>query len=169
MSWSSALRPVVLAGLVLSAGAALGACSFAPVYRSATPLSQSELNLAYAEPTTRLEQIIYQDLALRLGSSDAATAPLVSVATTTSAARVGLSATGNPNTLNRLTLTATLTVTQRDGSDAAPIRFTRQASAEYSTSGQVLADTAAANDAAARAARAAAESLRLTLLAALSR
>jgi hypothetical protein len=168
MSLFKPLRRLAAAGLVVSLAAALGACSFSPVY-SGTLASQPLLNLAYAKPATRLEQIVYQELALRFGTSDAATTTLASVTATASSTTIGLSATSNPNQPHRATVTATLTLTRRDGSTAEPMRFTRQASADYTTSGQVLADTAAATEAGERAARAAAESLRLALLAALSR
>ena len=171
MSWSETAgklaRPLAIAGFLASA-TALGACSFSPVY-SGTLASQPMLNLAYAKPTTRLEQVVYQELALRFGSSDAATAPLATVSVASSSAAVGLSVTANPNKLYRSVVIATLTIARRDGTNAQPMTFTRQASAEYTTSGQVLADTAAANEAAERAAKAAAESLRLAMLASLSR
>jgi len=169
MSWSSALRPFLLTVLIAGTGLALGACSgFTPVY-SGTLAEQPSLALAFAKPRNRLEQLVYQELALRFGSSDAETAPLATVSAQGSSGALGLSSTANPNKLSRMTVTAQLTITQRDGSSAAPIVLTRQASADYTTSGQVLADTAAGNEAAERAARAAAESLRLALLAALSR
>ena len=168
MSLFRLVRPVALAGILLGAAVALGACSFSPVY-SGTLASQPMLNLAFAKPTTRLEQVIYQELSLRFGSSVAPTAPLATDTVAASSGAVCLSATANPNKLSILTVTASVTVTRRDGSDAAPITFTRQASAQYTTSGQVLADTAAGNEAAERAARAAAESLRLAMLASLSR
>ncbi|MGB3335786.1 MAG: LPS assembly lipoprotein LptE [Devosia sp.] len=168
MSWSEPLRRIAVACLMLGLVTALGACSFSPVY-SGTLASQPMLNLAFAKPTSRLEQVIYQELALRFGSSDTATAPLATVTASSSAATVALSVTSNPNKLARLTVTATLTLTRRDGTGIEPISFTRVASADYTTSGQVLADTAAATEAAERAAKAAAESLRLAMLASLSR
>jgi hypothetical protein len=168
MSWSRPLRRIVFAGLVLGVGAALGACSFSPVYSGALA-SQPLLNLAYAKPATRLEQVIYQELALRLGSSDAATAPLATVSATPVAADMMLSATANPAKSVEVTVTATLTIAPRDGSETEPYTFTRTASADYTRSGQILADNAAAAEAAERAAKSAAESLRLAVLAALSR
>lgn len=168
MSLSKPLRRIVFAGLALAMATALGACSFTPVY-SGTLASQPLLELAYAKPTSRLEQVIYQELALRFGSSDAATAPLAQVTASSSAAAIGLSATANPNKPQHVTVTATLTVTRRDGTTSQPLSFTRQASADYTTSGQVLADNAAAAEAGERAAKAAAESLRLAMLASLSR
>ena len=171
MSWSEAAcklaRSFALAGF-LAAAAALAGCSFSPVY-SGTLASQPMLNLAFAKPNSRLEQVVYQELALRFGSSEAATAPLVTVSIASTSSAVAMSVTDNPNKLQRSVVNATLTLTYRDGSAAKPQSFTRQATAEYTTSGQVLADTAAANEAAERAARAAAESLRLALLASLSR
>ena len=168
MSWSRPLRRIVFAGLVLAAGAALGACSFSPVYSGALA-SQPLLNLAYAKPTSRLEQVIYQELALRFGSSDAATAPLATVSASASPSDMMLSGTANPAKAVEVTVTATLTIASRDGSETEPYTFTRMASADYTRSGQVLADNAAAADAAERAAKSAAESLRLAVLAALSR
>jgi hypothetical protein len=165
--WGGLVRGLAVAGLLASA-TALAACSFSPVY-SGTLASQPMLNLAYAKPTTRLEQVVYQELALRFGTSEAATAPLATVSVGSASPVVAMSTTANPNKLYRAVVTATLTITRRDGTAAEPISFTRQASAEYTTSGQVLADTAAANEAAERAAKAAAESLRLAVMASLSR
>lgn len=177
MSWSEAagstkllrggLRLLAVAGL-LAAPVVLGACTFSPVY-SGTVASQPMLNLAYAKPTSRLEQVVYQELALRFGSSDAPTAPLAKVTVSPSASLIGRSSTTNPNSLYRSTVTVTLTITRRDGTADEPIIFIREASAEYTTSAQVVADTASANEAAERAAKAAAESLRLAMLASLSR
>lgn len=168
MSWSSRLRRIAAIGVVLGLAAALSACSFSPVY-SGTLASQPLLDLAFAKPTSRLEQVIYQELRLRFGGSDAETAPLATVAASASGGTVGLSQTANPNKLARMTVTATLTIVRRDGTSADPISFTRVASADYTTSGQVLADSAAAQEAVERAGKAAAESLRLAVLASLSR
>lgn len=168
MLWSNALRRIVFAGFVLGIGAALGACSFSPVYSGALA-SQPLLNLAYAKPNSRLEQVVYQELSLRLGSSDAATAPLATVSVSSSGGDTMLSQTVNPAKALEVTVNATLTITPRDGSTSPPQTFTRVATASYSRSGQVLADNAAASEAAERAAKSAAESLRLAVLAALKR
>ena len=168
MSWSKPLRRIVFAGLVLAVGTALGACSFSPVYSGALA-SQPLLNLAYAKPTNRLEQVIYQELALRFGTSDAATAPLATVTASPAPVATMISATVNPNMALEVTVTAELTIAPRDGSTTDPQTFTRTATASYTRSGQVLADNAAAAEAAERAAKSAAESLRLAVLAAVSR
>jgi hypothetical protein len=168
MSWSNTLRSVVFAGLALGLAAALGACSFSPVYSGALA-SQPMLNLAYAKPNSRAEQVIYQELALRFGTSDASTSPLATVRVSTAAANTMLSVTANPAKSVEVTVTATLTITARDGSAAPTQTYTRFATAGYTRSGQVLADNAAAAEAIDRAAKAAAESLRLAVLAGLSR
>ena len=168
MSWSSSLRRIVFASLVLGLGTALGACSFSPVYSGALA-SQPMLDLAYAKPTSRVEQVIYQELALRFGSSDAATAPWAKVTASVATAATMLSATANPAEALEASVTATLTITARDGSTTPPQSFTRTATASYTRTGQVLADNAAFADATERAAKSAAESLRLAVLAGLSR
>lgn len=168
MSWSRRIRPIAFAALVVASSALLGACSFQPVY-SGTLASQPMLNLAYGKPANRLEQVIYQELALRLGRSEAETAPLATVTTSVSGGALGfLTATANPSKPYRVTVTATLTLTRRDGSPAEPLVLSRRASAEYTANSQVLSDVTASTEATERAARAAAESLRLALLAELS-
>jgi hypothetical protein len=158
-----------MVGFMLASGALLGACSFQPVY-SGTLASNPTLDIAYAKPNSRLEQIIYQELELRLGSSGAPAAPLASL--TVSQSSGGLAAMTNspgPNVQTRIAVTATLTITRRDGSQAEPLVLSRSATAQYTTNSQVLANVSAATEASERAAKAAAESLRLALLATLSR
>lgn len=169
MSWSKTMRSLALTATLLVSGALLGACSFQPVYSGALT-SQPLLNLAYAKPANRLEQIVYQELSLRLGSSTSETAPLAQVSVSVGLGGIGgLTATGNPSAPSRATATATLTITQRDGSTTKPLVITRVAIAQYSTNSQVFANNTAATEAGERAAKSAAESLRLAVLAALSR
>ena len=168
MSWFKALRNTVLAAIVLGTAASLGACSFSPVYSGALA-DHPSINLAYAKPTTRLQQVIYQELSLRLGHSESEVAPLATVAVSSSATEMMTTTTTNPSKPLEVTVTATLTITARDGSTAPAQQFTRTAAADYTRSGQVLADNAAAEEAAERAAKSVAESLRLAVFAALSR
>lgn len=166
---SGGLRPLAFGTMLLAAGALMGACSFQPVY-SGTLASQPTLDLAYAKPTTRLEQIIYQDLALRLGSSAAATASLASVSVATGSGGNSVRSVSDGATdFAQTAVTATLTITPRGPAAGTPQTITRTATAQYTTTGQVLADNAAATDASERAAKAVAESLRLGVLAAFSR
>tara|TARA_R110002124_G_scaffold109676_12_gene262870 strand:+ start:9498 stop:10004 length:507 start_codon:yes stop_codon:yes gene_type:complete len=168
MWFSKASRRSLLAGLVLSAAIALGGCSFTPVYSGATG-GQTALAMAYAEPTDRLQQVIYQELTARLGRSEAPTAPLASLEVTSSAGDMVVTTTTNPAKPMKFTVTANLTITARDGSQTPPRSFTRTATANYTRSSQVLGDSAAAQEAGERAARSVAESLRLALLAAATR
>jgi hypothetical protein len=80
-----------------------------------------------------------------------------------------VTATADPAKAVRMVVTAVLTIAPRDGTDAKPMVFSRTATAQYTRNGQVLADNAAADEASERAARSAAESLRLAVLASLSR
>jgi hypothetical protein len=167
MLWSNAARRLAFATALFATAGSLAACSsFRPVYGGALA-AQSSLALRYEEPNSRLEQIIYQDLRLRLGSSDAPTAASARVSIVRIAGSPAMSATANPSKPLDVTITATLTVTPADG--GAPVIIVRMATAAYTRSGQVLADRAAATEAEERAARAVAESLRLAVLADLSR
>ena len=148
---------------------ALSACSsFQPVY-SDQVAAPSITALAFSKPAGRLEQIVQQELALRFETTDSETAPLASVSVQTNGSAPFLTGAAGPGTFTKAGATATITITPRDNSGAKPFQITRSAEAGYTTSGQVLTDRAAANEALERAARSAAESLRLALLGALSR
>lgn len=165
---SSRLKSLALVVPLALASAGLGACSFQPVY-SGRLAENPQLQLAYAEPKTRLEQIVYSELSFRLGKTNSPIAPLISASVTSSASEPYLSKTLNPNIPREMTVTATLTITPRDGIDSKPITITRTAKAQHTRSGQVLADEAAMIEAQERAARSVAESLRLAILAALAK
>lgn len=168
MLWSKRLSILGFSVIALAGMPWLAACTLTPVYSGR--LAQSpDLNLAFAKPASRLDQIVYQELSLRFGSSDSDTAPLASVVTSPATVTLVNTATANPNTTSEVTVTATLTITRRDGSDVDPVVLTRQATANYQTGAQILNDSSAYIDASERAAKAAAESLRLAILAALSR
>lgn len=167
MSLSRLKRLALIVPLAL-ASAGLGACSFQPVYSGALA-ENPQLQLAYAAPKTRLEQIVYSELSFRLGKTTSPTAPLVAVTVSASDAEPYLSATANPNKPREMTVSATLTITPRDGVDTKPITITRTAKAQHTRSGQVLADEAGIIEAQERAARSVAESLRLAVLAALAK
>lgn len=168
MSWSSHRRAVAALILAATLATGLGACSFSPVYSGALA-ARPTLDIAYAQPTTRLEQIIYQELALRLGSSSSQTSTVASVSASASGSGSALmTSVRRANAPAQVTVTARLTLKQ-PSEDAPAVTIIRRATADYSSADQVLADNTAASEAEERAARAVAESLRLALLAALSR
>lgn len=168
MSWSKRFAMLSFSLLALAGAPLLAACTLTPVY-SGRNAESADLALAYAAPTSRLDQVIYQELALRFGRSDAATAPLATLSTSARSRAVVNTVTVNPNKAYEVTVTATLTITQRDGSATKPVTITRTASAGYTDGAQVLNDQSAYAEASERAAKSAAESLRLALLANLTR
>lgn len=167
MSSSKRVAKLGFVLVALAGSIGLAGCTLSPIY-SGKVAERASVALAYAKPTSRLEQIIYQDLALRFGGTDSKTAPLVTVSASTSSRGTAMSQTGNPSKPHDVTVTARLTITPQSGEGKA-ITLTRQATASYTTNSQVLADTEAASEASERAAHAAAESLRLAILAALAR
>lgn len=158
-------RRLAIATLVLGLGAALSACSFSPVY-SDTSSSLTRLDITYAKPRNRLEQIIYQELAMRLGMSSSPEAGQLIVSAGAQGGDIMLSATTNPRKSAETTVTATLTLKRAGRPD---LQLTRKATAGYTRSGQILADQAAATEAGERAALSVAEALRLAVLASLTR
>lgn len=163
--WSSEARRLRGLGgaLVLAGALALGGCTgLRPVYSDATIASQ-RAEVRYAAPTNRLEQVIYQDLALRLGKSDG-NVPTVKVEVSQDS--VGLTS-GNvdrPFDQRQMTVTAKITVTSPD--DKVLWSGTRSQTADYNTSSQAGASRQAADDAALRAAKLLADTIRLQILAA---
>lgn len=153
-------RTIAAAMLVAMVGSG---CSFSPVYSDSSPINAMSLAFTLGKPSSRIEQVIYQDIALRFAVSDAPRTPRLTVSASSSARDVMLSANqgGHPD-VQRVSITANATATY---GGKTIFTATRTASADYTTSGQVLADKAALADAEERAARAVAESLRLTILA----
>ncbi len=182
---SKTLRPLAFAASLCLGAGLLAACSFTPLYGENSAVGTS-LDLAYAEPETRLDQIIYQDLALRLGRTRTADAPLVTVKTSRSGRRVGRTSSGSPATTYESIVTASVTVTRQlptssilteneqvsenkeeisDKKSNVLYSVSRKASATFTTNGQRLADQQAIIDADERAALAVAQTLRLLLAA----
>ncbi len=163
--WSSKpiLRSAALA-LVLAGAPLLAACSVAPVYGDIAT-AESNLRLNFSRPASRLEQIIYHQLELRLppGQPDS---PQLTILTRTSAKTTVKSANPDPMLPQQVTVTAQLRVIDKDGK--VLFEGQRSASASYQESRQVFANVSAADEAAERAARELAETIRLTLIAALT-
>ncbi len=165
MLWSRDTVRAGLLGMVLLVPLAVAGCSsLKPVYGD-NGIGAERLALSYAKPTTRLEQIIYQDLALSLGK--AAGGPLLTVATTTSNRKLTRSDVARPSEQREVVVAADIEVKGTDGT--VLFKGERSAAASYSVDGQGLADTEALRNAEEQAARALAETIRLTLIGVLAR
>lgn len=159
MSFARIVRAACL-GVALAAAGLSAGCTLTPVYGDAALSSQS-VTLRYAEPETRLEQVVYQTLSGRFGPATA-DAPQFSAQVSSSATRIGLSDVPGPISEYQLTVTITYRVEQNGVRMSAG---TRSATAGYRTNGQIVADDAARAAAEEQAARSAAETVRLALLA----
>jgi hypothetical protein len=147
---------------------ALAGCTLTPVYSDAAA-TQAKLRFHYLEPTSRLEQVVYQELALRFGGDAGEGAPRLRISVGQSVRDLTISATKPANPVDNLQVrvSGTASVVSADGSTLL-LTVKRTASANYETNGQVFADREARNEAAERAARELAESLRLGLIAGLA-
>lgn len=166
MSSSSALARKGLILLALSGALALGGCSsFRPVYGD-NGIASARMELAYAKPASRLDQIVYQEFVLRFGRTQNPDAPRMTVATTASTKAMTRTAVTKPATQYETTVNVLAVITMADGRTV--FSGSRSATAAYFTVGQVLADTEAGNEASERAAKEAAEGIRLAVLGALA-
>ena len=166
MLWSKRLQILSFSAVALVGTPLLAACTMTPVY-SGRLAENPNLELAFAAPTNRLDQVVYQELSLRFGNSP--TAPLAKVQTSASGTTLVDTITANPNKTYEVTVTATLTIEQNNDPKAKPLVLTRRATANYQTGAQILNDQSAYTEASERAAKSAAESLRLAILATLTR
>ena len=166
MSLSRPLVRAALVALALSATAALSGCTgLRPVYGQ-PGAGVERYTFAYGTPVSRLDQVIYNELRLRLGpQSDAEDAVRINVTSSNSARALTRTNVVRPSSQFEMIVNATIRVVDADGN----LLFSgqRRASAGYETVSQVLADTAAATDAAERAAKSLADTIRLTIIAAL--
>lgn len=144
----------------------LAGCSFTPLYGDSENDGIAGSGFAYAEPTNRIEQIIYQELAFRLGKDTRPSAPLVTVSASTSERSVGRTSAGSVLTIYESVASATLSVDRREANPERVLSLSRFATASYEISGQVSADRFAVSNARENAARSVADTLRLILAAA---
>ncbi|MEO6013474.1 MAG: LPS assembly lipoprotein LptE [Devosia sp.] len=164
-SFSRGLR-IAAWSIVLSAPLALAACTgLTPIYGQGG-LSAETVEVRFASPNSRLEQTIYNDLSLRFrkGGEDA---PLVRVSASAAARALTNNIVTRPGDHNQMVVTATVTVTDSDG--ASLLSVTRTASADYTTSAQSLANQQTDETVSLQAAHLVADTLRLEILAALSK
>lgn len=160
-SFNALLRSGLFAS-ALAATALLSACSgFTPVYSD----QSSTTALHFADPNNPLEQIVYQDLARRFGTTDNPDAPQVSVTVSNFSRPLTQSVTTDPAANYLMTATGVVRITH----NGQPVlTATRQATATYTVASQVLGDYTAQSAAGEQAAHALAETLELTIMSALT-
>jgi hypothetical protein len=159
------VRNVFVALSLLGATTLAGCTGLTPVYGE-RGIGTERHPLNYAKPNSRAEQIIYQELALRFGRAADASAPSVRIATSSYSRDLTRSSVVRPTDQKEMVVTAQIELIAADGSII--LSTTRSAAALYTTDSQALASSEAEREAAERAAKALAETVRLTLLGALA-
>lgn len=165
--WSSKplLRSAFIALSLLSATTLAGCTGLTPVYGE-RGIGTERQALNYSKPNSRLEQIIYQELALRFGRATDPSSPTVRITTSNYGGKLTRSRVSRPSDQREMVVTAQIELIAADGSII--LSTSRSASALYTTDSQALAASEAEREAAERAAKELAETIRLTLLGALA-
>ena len=165
--WSSSrvLRSGLIALGFLGAISLAGCSGFTPVYGERGIATERQA-FQYAEPQSRLDQVIYQELVLRLGRSTDPSRPVVKITTSTKHRELTRSDVDRPSEAREAVVTAQIEVTRADGT--VLLETTRSAAASYMTDSQALASSEAEKAAYEQAAKSLAETIRLTLLGTLS-
>lgn len=161
-------RLASLSLIVLVCVSLLSACTgLAPVYSQAAT-DAGDYTFSYGKPANRSDQVIYRELRLKFPERDGATDSYVVNVTSYNYARSFLRKSYNVPTLPyEMVVVATVTVTSSAGATVLTVRRTESAGFNYVS--QVLTDKEAEAEAVERASIAAAESIRLGLLAGLRR
>lgn len=165
--WSSKplLRNAFVALSLLGATVLAGCTGLTPVYGE-RGIGTERHALNYSKPNSRLEQIIYQELVLRFGRTSDPSSPTVRITTSSYTRKLTRSNVVRPSEQREATVTALIELIAADGSTI--LSTSRSAAALYTTDGQALAASEAEREAGERAARELAETVRLTLLGALT-
>ncbi|WP_424983369.1 hypothetical protein [Maritalea sp. S77] len=155
-------KPFKLAAMAALSAALLAGCTLRPAYQGTNNLAQKDFNLTYAEADSRLEQIIFQKIRFDLGENKAAPYKLD---LNVSASARSLFKAGSQFARNEKEMKATISfkLIQVDTEETV-LSGSRFAAATYQTSGQLVADKAAAKDAEKRAGEAAAKLVEIDLL-----
>lgn len=167
MSWSKALLRNTLLALALAGATSLAACSgMTPVYGE-RGIGVERHAFRYDKPASRLDQIIYQELVLKLGRSTDPSVPLVRITTSSAVRGLTKSNVKNPAAQREAVVTARIELVEADGT--VVYTASRSTAAAFTADRfQALAETEAEREAKERAARELAETVRLTLLGALA-
>ncbi|AVX02852.1 hypothetical protein [Maritalea myrionectae] len=154
-------RSFKLAALAALSAALLAGCTLRPAYQ-ADGQAQANFDITYAEPDTRLEQIVIQKIRFDLGETKTAAYKLdLGV----SASARSLFKAGSQFARNEKEMKATVSYKLIDvNTEETVLSGSRFATATYQTSGQLVADKAAVQDAEKRASEAAAKLVEIDLL-----
>jgi LPS-assembly lipoprotein len=170
----SSSSPMIRAlALVAALGAAplLAACTgFTPIYGD-TGLGNQRIAVKYGPPGSRLDQIIYQDLALKLGKSDSPDAAQIYVSTSAVPRQLTSQTVVNPRLPYQAVVSAVITVVDAKGGVLFQGSRSTTADFTYGAPGvaQALSSNQAFIDASERGAKALADTVRLAVLQALAK
>ena len=166
MSLSSRVARIGGIVAVLALLPALSACTaFTPIYGE-NGLGAQRVQVKYGSPSNRLEQVIYQDLALKLGKASG-DVPTVLVTATATVPTTDTSTAPLTVAAGQTTVTAIVSVIGADGQ--AIFQGSRSVTEEFVNGGQAFANQEAVKEAGERGAKALAETIRLQVLSALSK
>ena len=164
MLWFKAQRRIVMLGAAVAAAAMLSACSgLTPVFGTANKGPQA---LRQSVPASVAEQVIYQSLAVSFPVSRSDADPELRVTTSTAERTLTMSNVSRPTVQREMVVTAIVQLA--DSTGKVTQSFSRSAAASFETDSQSFASDEARREATERAARALAETIRLSLLAVLS-
>lgn len=154
-------KPFKLAAAAALSVTLLAGCTLRPAYQSANS-AQSDFDLTYADADTRLEQIVFQKIRFDLGEKKSAPYKLD---LNVSASARSLFKAGSQFARNEKEMKATISYQLiKLDSEETVLSGSRFATATYQTSGQLVAEKAAAQDAEKRAGEAAAKLVEIDLL-----
>lgn len=155
--------------LTLAIAPALAACTgLTPVYGD-HGVGTERLHVKYGKASNRLEQIIYQELALRLGTAaDGETnVPTVYVSASSGIRQLTSQTITNPRPPYQAVVNAIVSVVGPNGNVLT--QASRSTTADFTYGPQAFANSEAANEASERGAKALADTIRLQVLGALAK
>lgn len=150
-----------LAAMALLAGLLAGCTSFAPVYGDRSGAGMDSVRFNFSAPDSRLEQIIFDRLKLAFPGEAGPNDPVLDIAASTSAPAGSKSDAFEVARPVNVRVQATVTITL---SDRVLFETTRFADTAYQNGKLTPVDIASRQGVGETAARAAAESLRLSIL-----
>ena len=163
MKLSSSAWRVLLTVVALLAAFALASCTgFKPVYGTGG-VGDQRVEIKYGDPNNRLEQIIYDDLALKLGKAEGGATPTLYIAAYPGAAGLTSGVVVSPKSEAQATVTANIQLVASDGQ--VLFSGSRSQTADYTNGPQAFANEETFANATEQAAHLLADTIRLQVLA----